>query len=99
MALEKCLAVLEMLSRTTNRLLLDAEIKQASIRPESFWEQPEQNEPCDVPFPFIATCFAIASAFNVAEGYFHRLHVLPWYLRFDEGDNNDGEPRVSFDFF
>ena len=87
-ALERCLAVLEMLSRASNRLMLNVETKQASVKPDAFWEP--NGGPRDVPFPFVATCLAIAASFDATEGYFHPIHIEPWSMSFDEGDNNDG---------
>lgn len=42
------------------------------------------------PFPFIATCLLIGKCSADADWYQSPVHLLPYNMRIDSGDNNDG---------
>jgi hypothetical protein len=43
-----------------------------------------------VPFPFIATCLVLGASYS-PEGYFHAVSIEPFFMTYNQGDNNDGE--------
>ena len=44
-----------------------------------------------IPFPFIATCLITGASFGPDDGYYHRVLLEPFYMAYDEGDNNNGK--------
>ena len=97
-ALRRCLGALKIFRNPANRIPLQQELIAAQRQDEGFWtaigkEYYKKNS--HVPFPFIATCLITAASFDPAEGYFHRVLVEPFYMAYDEGDNNNGKSSLD----
>lgn len=92
-ALRRCLDTLKIFGNHSNRLPIEQELIAASKKDDDFWVAPADKYRDDknshVPFPFIMTCFIIGASFSV-DSYYHGVTVEPFYMAFDEGDNNNG---------
>ena len=95
-AAERCLEILKLLNSNLNRIALQEELKLAKTYSAEFWERGERIDYSDaghVPrFPFITTCLCIGAGFDQSCGYHRKVHVEPWLMGYNEGDNNNGEP-------
>ncbi|KAL8858959.1 MAG: hypothetical protein Q9178_004440 [Gyalolechia marmorata] len=91
-ALRRCRDTLNIFGNKTNRIPLQQELIAASQKDDDFWlaahDDPHKNE--HVPFPFIMTCLVTGTSFNL-DGYYHGVLVEPFYMAYDEGDNNNGK--------
>ncbi|KAL8691725.1 MAG: hypothetical protein Q9218_003118 [Villophora microphyllina] len=91
-ALRRCLDVVKHFSHPDNHLPLQQELIAASKFDDDFWVAPESNEDeknNNIPFPFIATCLIMGASFNV-KGYYHHVQMEPFFMAYNEGDNNNG---------
>ncbi|KAL8887017.1 MAG: hypothetical protein Q9215_005353 [Flavoplaca cf. flavocitrina] len=90
-ALRRCRDILNIFGNKTNRIPLPQELIAASQKDDDFWlaahDDRHKNE--HVPFPFIMTCLVTGASFNL-DGYYHNVLVEPFYMAYDEGDNNNG---------
>jgi len=92
-ALRRCLDVLNIFGDATNRMPIEQELVAASKHDDTFWTASREEyykKNSHVPFPFIATCLIMGASFNV-NGYYHAVIVEPFYMSYDEGDNNNGK--------
>lgn len=98
-ALRRCLDTLKILQNGNNRVPLEEELKMASEYGEEVWKTPEAgaswSDKLRIQFPFITTCLVLGSSFNAEDGYFHGVHVEPFHMAYDEGDNNNGKLGLS----
>ncbi|KAL8831565.1 MAG: hypothetical protein Q9170_005234 [Blastenia crenularia] len=94
-ALRRCLDSLRIFQHPANRLPLQQELTHASNQHDDFWSPGEDGDSyrntknSNIPFPFVMTCLIIGASFHV-DGYYHGVLVEPFYMKFDEGDNNNG---------
>lgn len=94
-ALRRCLDLIKIFQHPANRLPLQQELTHASKQNEDFWSPGDTADSyritknSNIPFPFVMTCLITGSSFNV-DGYYHGILVEPFYMKFDEGDNNNG---------
>ncbi|KAI4170188.1 MAG: hypothetical protein LQ348_007159 [Seirophora lacunosa] len=94
-ALRRCLDTLKIFENATNRMPLQQELTAAAKQDNDFWEpagpRDSYHNPKNshIPFPFIMTCLIVGASFNL-DGYYHGVLVEPFYMAYDEGDNNNG---------
>ncbi|KAL8650121.1 MAG: hypothetical protein Q9210_004004 [Variospora velana] len=94
-ALKRCLDTLKIFENATNWMPLQQELTIAAKQDDDFWNPagPRDSYGNDknshIPFPFIMTCLILGASFNV-DGYFHGVLVEPFYMAYNEGDNNNG---------
>lgn len=89
-ALRRCRDTLSIFANATNRLPIQQELIAASKKDDDFWlVSDDYQKNAHVPFPFIMTCLVMGSSFNI-DGYHHRVLVEPFYMAYNEGDNNNG---------
>ena len=99
-ALRRCLTLLRIFQHPVNRLPLQQELIHAVNQDDDFWNPGENDDRfgnaknSNVPFPFVMTCLVTGASFDV-DGYFHAVTVEPFYMKFDEGDNNNGKFSVQ----
>ncbi|KAI4129529.1 MAG: hypothetical protein LQ341_006559 [Variospora aurantia] len=91
-ALRRCRDTLNIFENATNRMPLQQELTIAAKQDDDFWDaadsyRTEKNS--HIPFPFIMTCLIVGASFNL-DGYFHGVLVEPFYMAYDQGDNNNG---------
>ena len=95
-AARKCLEILKIFSNGLNRVALQEELKLASTYDVEFWESGLQPDDYDasivIRFPFVMTCLCIGAGFEQTRGYQHRVSIQSWQIKYDEEDNNIGEP-------
>lgn len=101
-ALKRCLGTLKIFADPANRVPLEQELIAAQLHDEAFWTATGKEcrkEDSHVPFPFIATCLITGASFDAEEGYCHGVFVEPFYMAYNEGDNNNGrESAVEVSF-
>jgi hypothetical protein len=90
LALERCLRILTIFSAPENRLPIQQELTAASRIDEEFFTKPRFWEGFEVPFPFITTCLLLGASFDVKAGYNSHVHLQPFNMPFDMGDNIGG---------
>ncbi|KAL8857387.1 MAG: hypothetical protein Q9178_006014 [Gyalolechia marmorata] len=91
-AVKRCLGSLKIFQDPGNRVPLQQELLIAKDREESLWPEdpPELGDHEEyIHFPFIATCLTLGASFG-REGYHHGVSVEPFYMQYDQGDNNNG---------
>ncbi|KAL8922316.1 MAG: hypothetical protein Q9208_005286 [Pyrenodesmia sp. 3 TL-2023] len=95
-ALRRCLDTLKIFQDSANRSPIQQELVAASSKDDDFWLPGDESSASyndeknsHVPFPFIMTCLILGASFNL-DGYYHGVSVEPYYMAFDEGDNNNG---------
>ena len=95
-ALRRCLGTLKIFSDPANRIQIGQELVAAQRHDEAFWTlSQDENKNSHVPFPFIATCLITGASFDADEGYHHGVLVEPFFMAYDEGDNNNGNPQAD----
>ena len=98
-ALRRCRDILKNFSDPRNRWALEEELQMAESFDDSFWHLGEdQNlwrDDIQVPFPFVMTCLILGASFNAEDGYFHRVHIEPFHLPYNGGDNNNGKCTLA----
>lgn len=94
-ALRRCLGTLKIFADPANRIPIEQELIAAHRHDEAFWtvaeDEDDEGNNNHVPFPFIATCLITGASFGPDDGYYHGVSVEPFYMAYDEGDNNNGK--------
>jgi len=98
-----CWRLLQILSHPANKKLVAHELNYAATFTESWWKDLENeiNPYEDInklaPFPFTATCLALAAAFDPRPetSYYHSVSLLYTGINFVQTDNNDGFTMVD----
>ena len=88
-ALSRCQGLLTIFSNPKNAFALQHELKIAA-ESENLWKEECNHNDLTVRFPFIMTCLVLGASYASEENYLHRVHVEPFNLKYDGGDNNNG---------
>ena len=91
-ALKRCHRLVQIFQAIENRIPLEQELISARNHDEQFWKSDlrSSGRKAVIPFPMITTCLTLGASFDVMDGYFHGVHIEPFGMNFDEGDNNNG---------
>ena len=92
-ALKRCLGTLKIFQDPATKVPLQQELIAAQRHDEAFWTATQKEyykKNSHIPFPFIATCLITGASFQPEEGYYHGVLVEPFYMAYNEGDNNNG---------
>lgn len=88
-ALRRCRGLLDIFSNPKNAISLQEELKVAA-RKDSLWDRESSLMERSVKFPFIMTCLMLGASYDSQDGYLHKVHIEPFNMSYDEGDNNNG---------
>lgn len=93
-ALRRLKDILDRFSNPVNWPALRRELRKAQSLPETFWDRPEYQQSIQstfsIPFPFVMTSLTLGASFNAEEGYYHRVDPEAFNMKYNEGDNNNG---------
>ncbi|KAF2237020.1 hypothetical protein EV356DRAFT_512294 [Viridothelium virens] len=94
-ALKACLSLLKIFKEPLNRRVLYHELNQAKSLREEESAVKVDFQKIRVRFPFITTCLVLGASYDPASKYPSEVHLLPFNMAFDQGDNNDGVTIVD----
>ena len=84
------LRLIKIFQAPENRLALEQELLWGEKLCDECWNAQGEDVTEPGPFPFIATCVVIGAGWDPEDGYQHMVHIYPFNMFFDKGDNNDG---------
>ena len=90
-ALKRCHRLVQIFHAAENRIPIKQELVSALYRDEEAWKDDSNGRRMAlIPFPMITTCLILGASFDPTDGYFHGVHIEPFGMEYDEGDNNNG---------
>ena len=92
-ALKRCHRLVQIFQANENRMPLEQELISARHLNEQSWKTHDwrcSGKDAVIPFPMITTCLTLGASFDFTDGYYHGVHIEPFGMEFDGGDNNNG---------
>lgn len=87
---ERCLRLIKIFEEPENRVPIQQELLLAQDKPEEFWAPEDQCQACcPFPFPYLATCLALGTSFDAADGFLDHTKLFYPGQEFDRLQNSD----------